>query len=370
MDIPYSPANVLAKLGTKVPIVQAPMLGWSTPALAAAVSNAGALGSIGIGGMNADVARAFIRETRALTDKPINVNVFCHQRPVSDPLREAQWLAYLEPLFARFQAHAPANLRNMLPSFVDDDAVLAMLVEERPAVVSFHFGLPDAAAIAALRDAGIVMFATATNLDEAARIERAQIDAIVAQGSEAGGHRGHFDSSREDEMLGTASLVRLLAHEVNLPIIAAGGIMDGAGIASMLMLGAHAAQLGTAFLVAHESAADAADRAALLSRDVRTVFTSAISGRPARGIENGFTRFASDPACPRIPDFPMAFDAARALCAAAKSQGDSSFAVRWAGEAVRLSRAMPAADLVALLVKEMDEAVASLHAAFPASTKS
>ncbi|WP_035565032.1 NAD(P)H-dependent flavin oxidoreductase [Caballeronia sordidicola] len=364
MNFSFDPASPLAKLGVSVPIIQAPMAGWATPALAAAVSNSGALGSLGIGGMKAEDARAVIRKTRSLTDKPFNVNVFCHRHAAADAFREARWLTFLEPYFARFQASPPAALSHDASSFIDDDAVLAMLLEERPAVVSFHFGLPALAAIGALRDAGIVLFATATNADEAGQVADAQIDAIVAQGAEAGGHRGTFDPAASDELLGTMTLVRLLRRETPLPIIAAGGIMDGASIAGVLALGAQAAQLGTAFLVTPESAADAADRAALLNPQSRTAFTKAISGRLARSIENAFTDIGRDPGCPSIPDYPIAFGAARALNAAAKAHGSSAFAAQWAGEAVRLSRAMPAAELVATLLQETVDAIASLRTGF------
>lgn len=364
MGVTANSTNLLAKLGIAVPIIQAPMAGWATPALAAAVSGSGALGSLGLGGMTAENACAVIRETRSLTDRPFNVNVFCHARPISDPVREARWLAYLKPHFARFQAQPPMTLGEGYASFVDDDAMLTMLLEERPAAVSFHFGLPTSAKIAALRNAGIVLFATATNTDEAGRIAAAGIDAIVAQGAEAGGHRGMFDPASSDEWLGTMPLVRLLLRETSVPVIAAGGIMDGAGIAAVLALGAQAAQLGTAFLTTVESAADPADRAALLSPQSRTAFTKAISGRPARAIANHFTKLGQDPDCPTVPDFPLAFAAGKALNAAAQAHGSSDYAVQWAGQAVRLSRAMPAAELVATLVRETVDAITSLSANF------
>ena len=223
-------------------------------------------------------------------------------------------------------------------------------------MVSFHFGLPSAAKIAALREAGIVLVASATNLDEAAQIHAAGLDGIVAQGAEAGGHRGNFDPSAPDEMLGTMALVRLIVREIPLPVIAAGGIMDGAGIAAALALGAQAAQLGTAFVASPESAADAAYRAALLSPESRTTFISAISGRAARGIENRFSELGDDPARPALPDYPITYDAGKALHAAAKAQGSAEYAAQWAGQAVRLSRAMPAAELVETLVREIREA--------------
>ncbi|MFL9900289.1 nitronate monooxygenase [Paraburkholderia fungorum] len=348
--------NLLARLGVGLPIIQAPMAGVSTPALAAAVSNAGALGSLGFGAMNAQSARAAIHETRALSSKPFNVNLFAHAPAHADPIREARWLDYLAPHFARFGAQPPAALREIYTSFVEDDAMLAMLLEERPAVVSFHFGLPPAAKIAALREAGIMLLASATNLDEAAQIHAAGLDGVIAQGVEAGGHRGNFDPSVADELLGTMALVRLLVREIPLPVIAAGGIMDGAGIAAALTLGAQAAQLGTAFVASPESAADAAYRAALLNPHSRTTFISAISGRAARGIVNQFSELGDDPQRPALPDYPIAYDAGKALHAAAKAQGSAAYAAQWAGQAVRLSRAMPAAELVEALVRETREA--------------
>jgi len=350
--------NLLARLGVALPIIQAPMAGISTPALAAAVSNAGALGSLGFGAMNAQSARAALRETRALSSKPFNVNLFAHAPAHADPVREARWLEYLAPHFARFGAQPPAALREIYTSFVEDDAMLEMLLEERPAVVSFHFGLPSATKIAALRAAWIVLLASATNLDEAAQIHAAGLDGVIAQGVEAGGHRGNFDPSVPDELLGTVALVRLLVREIALPVIATGGIMDGAGIAASLALGAQAAQLGTAFVTSPESAADAAYRAALLNPATRTTFTSAISGRTARGIVNQFSELGDDPRRPALPDYPVAYDAGKALHAAAKAQGSAAYAAQWAGQAVRLSRAMPAAELVETLVRETREAQA------------
>ncbi|MFM0230309.1 NAD(P)H-dependent flavin oxidoreductase [Paraburkholderia sediminicola] len=348
--------NLLARLGVALPIIQAPMAGVGTPALAAAVSNAGALGSLGVGAMNAQSARAAIHEIRALSSKPFGVNVFAHAPAVADPVREARWLAYLAPHFARFGAKPPTALREIYTSFVEDDAMFEMLLDERPAMVSFHFGLPSAAKITALRKAGIILVAGATNLDEAAQIHAAGLDGIVAQGAEAGGHRGNFDPSMPDELLGTMALVRLIVREIPLPVIAAGGIMDGAGIAAALALGAQAAQLGTAFVASPESAADAAYRAALLSPESRTTLISAISGRAARGIENRFSELGDDPARPALPDYPIAYDAGKALHAAAKAQGSTEYAAQWAGQAVRLTRAMPAAELVETLVRETREA--------------
>ena len=355
------PRTLLARLGIATPIIQAPMAGVGTPALAAAVSNAGGLGSLGVGATDADGARKAIRETRALTDKPFNVNLFCHAPAVANPAREAQWLAYLAPSFAEFGATPPASLREIYKSFVADDAMYAMLLEERPAVVSFHFGLPAQAWIDALREAGIFLMATATDLAEARQIADARIDAIVAQGVEAGGHRGTFKTEGHDEGLGTMALVRLLVRNTALPVVAAGGIMDGAGIAAALALGAQAAQLGTAFVVAPETAADAPYRAALLASEPSpTTLTRSISGRRARGFVNRLTKLGEAPDCPPIPDYPITYDAGKALHAAAKACGNAEFAAQWAGQAAQLSRALPATELMAVLRAELAEAIGGL----------
>jgi nitronate monooxygenase len=350
------------RLGLACPIIQAPMAGVSTPALAAAVSNAGGLGSIGIGAANAAQARDMIQTTRALTARPFNVNVFCHAPASARPQVDADWLAYLAPCFAEFGATPPDALHEIYRSFLTDDDTLQLLLTERPAVASFHFGLPDAAAIAALRAAGIVLLATATSLYEAQQIEAAGLDGIVAQGMEAGGHRGMFDPAARDEALGTLALTRLLVQRTALPVIAAGGIMDGAGIAAALALGAQAAQLGTAFIACPESAADAAYRARLAAGRLPTTLTTAISGRPARGLSNRLTEMGAAPGAPLPPDYPIAYDAGKALAQAAKQHGNAEFAAHWAGQAYPLARALPAAQLMTVLQTELQQAAGSLGA--------
>lgn len=352
---------LLRKIGFSLPIIQAPMAGVSTPAMAAAVSNFGGLGSLGIGAADAETARGMIAAVRAMSDRPFNVNVFCNRPAVANRAREAAWLARLAPDFARFGAQPPAELTEVYTSFVEDDAKLAMLLEERPSVVSFHFGLPPAERIAALRDAGIVLFATATSLNEAKTIAAAGIDAVVAQGFEAGGHRGVFDPEAPDDRLGICSLTRLLVRSLEIPVIAAGGIMDGAGVAACLVLGASAAQLGTAFITCPESAADAGYRAALLGpASEHTVLTTAISGRPARCIANRFTALGEQAERGMVPDYPIAYDAGKALIAAAKAAGEPGFGAQWAGQAAPLARSLPAATLLAELRSEMEQALARL----------
>ena len=218
-----SSGNLLDLLGVESPIVQAPMAGVSTPEMAAAVSNAGALGSIGVGATNAENARQMIRAFRERSRRSLNVNVFCHfdLRFRADAAREAQWIELLRSEFARFDAKPPSSLREIYRSFIEDDDMLAMLVAERPRVVSFHFGVPSAERVRAMKDAGIVLLGSATSLSEAKALAAAGCDAIVAQGYEAGGHRGVFDVDADDDRLGTFALVRVLAREIERPILAA-----------------------------------------------------------------------------------------------------------------------------------------------------
>lgn len=350
--------SFLAKLGIETPIIQAPMAGVSTPEMAAAVCEAGGLGSIGVGSVDAPTARQVIAAVRAKTSRPFQVNVFCHRPAIASASRETAWLKRLEPEFAKYDAKPPARLTEIYRTFLTDDDKLHVLLEERPAVVSFHFGLPDRARIEALRNAGIVLVATATNLDEAKAIAAAGIDAVVAQGYEAGGHRGLFNPAGPDDRLGTMVLTRLLVSKLDLPVIAAGGIMDGAGVAAALMLGAAAAQLGTAFIACPESSADVGYRAALLGpAAAHTVMTSAISGRPARCLANHFTALGESVEVKKIPDYPIAYDAGKALHLAAKATGEFGFGAQWAGQGIPLARALPAGELVVVIRREMEKAL-------------
>jgi nitronate monooxygenase len=354
---------LLRKLGVRLPIIQAPMAGISTPAMAAAASNAGALGSIGVGAASAETARRMIAAVRSASAQPFNVNVFCHQPAMRNPVREGAWIARLAPEFARYGATAPTALCEIYTSFVADDAMLRMLVAERPKVVSFHFGLPSADRIAALRQAGIVLLATATNLDEARAVAAAGVDGVVAQGFEAGGHRGSFDPDAADDELGTFALTRLLVRNVSIPVIAAGGIMDGEGIASSLLLGASAAQLGTAFVGCPESEADAGYRTALFGdASHHTVMTRVISGRPARCLANRFTALGAAAAGVAVPSYPIAYDAAKMLNAAAKANEEFGFGAQWAGQGAPLARELPTERLVLELATEMDRALARARA--------
>jgi nitronate monooxygenase len=349
-----SASPLLQLFGIDHPIVQAPMAGVSTPSMAAAVANAGALGSVGVGATDAAGAREMITAFRARSSRSLNVNVFCHAPATADASREAAWIARLEPEFRRLGATPPQALSEIYESFLVDDDMLATLVALRPGVVSFHFGHPSPDRVRALRDAGIVLLGCATNLDEARRLVAAGVQAVVAQGYEAGGHRGVFDPDVPDDQLGTMALTRVLVRELPVPVLAAGGIMDGAGIAAALRLGAAGAQLGTAFVTTTESQADDGYRAAMASDAAHhTVMTRAISGRPARCLANRFTALGSGVSPRDVPAYPIAYDLGKALHAAGKRAGEYGFGAQWAGQGAPLARKLAAADLVRKLVEEM-----------------
>lgn len=351
-------ASLLKRIGVELPIIQAPMAGTSTPWMAAAVTNAGALGSIAVGAVDVGGACAMIEATKAQTAGPFNVNVFCHRPAAAHAERERAWLQGLKPVFERYGAEPPVAMKEIYTSFVADEAMLDLLLEARPAVVSFHFGLPPGETIAKLRAEDIVLFSSATTLDEAEQAVEAGVDAIVAQGYEAGGHRGVFDPAAPDGQMGVLALTRLLVSKIALPVIAAGGVMDGAGIAAVLAVGAQAAQLGTAFIGCPESSADEHHRAALFSpRAAMTEMTRVISGRPARCLPNAFTALKdAELSGLTIPDYPIAYDAGKALAAAARARGEGGFGAQWAGQGAPLARAMPAAELVAALRDELTAA--------------
>lgn len=333
---------LMDRLGLALPVWQAPMAGTSTPELAAAVSAAGGFGQLGVAAMSPAQAAEAMAGVRARTDRPFGVNVFCHRPEAPDPVREAAWLDLLRPHFARFGAEPPSALRPIYRSFIEDDAMLSAVAAARPALVSFHFGLPRPDQIEALRATGAVLAATATSLTEAQAIRAAGLDAIIAQGWEAGGHRGMFDPEAADERLPTLELVRRLAP-LGLPVVAAGAIMTAADVRDALQAGAVAVQCGTAFLRAPEAATPPAHRAALDSG--RTVMTKAISGRPARCIENLFTAIPDE----ATPGYPMTYDAGKALNAAASAAGETGYGAQWAGTGCAAAVARPAAATVQAL---------------------
>ena len=326
------------------------MAGATTPALAAAVSEAGALGSLGLGAASPEKAREEIKGVRALTDRAFNVNFFCHAAPVSDAETRRAWLAHLAPYFQAQGAAVPDDLANIYQPINDNPAMQAVILETQPPVVSFHFGVPSAALVDGIHDYGGQVWICVTTPAEAAQAVDGGADALVAQGVEAGGHRGNFNAE-EDAELGLVALLRILKRTYSLPIIAAGGLMDGVAIHGVLAMGAAAAQLGTAFVACPESAAAPAYRDALRMGQA-TEITQAISGRPARGVIGPFQSDIA-PGAPWVPDYPLAYDAAKQLHAAAKANGDHRYAPNWAGQGVALTRELAAGDLVLALVDEM-----------------
>ena len=347
--------NMVEMLAMRLPILQAPMAGVSTPAMAAAVSGAGGLGALGLGAATVEAAATMIRDTQALTQRPFNVNFFCHTPRPSDAATDRAWIERATPLFAGFGAEPPTELHDIYASFRDHDRFLEVLLELRPRVASFHFGLPHPHQIAALRAAGLILMASATSADEARQIKDAGFDAVIAQGWEAGGHRGIFDPAAKDARLSTEDLTRELAQSTALPVIAAGGIMDGCDVSRALSWGAQAAQLGTAFVGCPESSADAAYRARL-AQGGETAMTPAISGRPARCLSNSFTDWAKDIPAQDVAAYPRAYDLGKALNAAAKAAGQTGYGAQWSGMAADRARALPAVELMAVLEAEFSAA--------------
>ena len=347
-------------LNIDAPIIQAPMAGVSTPTLAAAVSNAGALGSIGAGAAGGEGARAMMRAVQERTNRPYHVNFFAHEAPARDPRREALWLERLSPLFDSLGATAPAQLKEGYRSFLDDREQLEAVLALQPPVVSFHFGLPRRDQIDRMHGYGAKLLASATSVEEAVRCEAAGMDAVIAQGFEAGGHRG-VHSGAPDRQIGLFALLPQIADAVSIPVIAAGGVADGRGIAAALALGADGVQMGTAFVACPETAAGVRHRALLGAAAARdTVVTQAVSGKPARGFRNAFIDAMAD-AQGDAPAYPVAYDAAKALAAAAHDAGREGFEAMWAGQAAALSRPAPAAELTLALMRGAEARLAAMN---------
>lgn len=343
-------------LGVEHPIVQAPMASVTTPELVAAVSNAGALGSLGAATLSPDALRETIAAIRSLTDRPFAVNLFAWPEievaapGTVDAMRDA-----LRPYRERLGLDDPdpraPDVRRLL------EGQLAVLAEERPPVFSFTFGIPD---LTALRDAGSVIVGTATTVTEGRALEQAGVDAIVAQGSEAGGHRGTFLGPFENALVGTMALVPQLVDAVSIPVLAAGGIMDGRGIAAAIALGADGAQIGTAFIAADESGVSATHKQAIAEiADDGTVVTDRYSGRAARLARTRLIDALERSSTP-VPPFPLQSALTRDLHAAAAERGERDAMFLLAGQGASLTRALPAAELIATLVAEAEAALEDL----------
>ena len=331
-------------LRTELPIIQAPMAGVQGHALAVAVSNAGGLGSLPAALLAPDALRLELTALKAQTTRPFNVNFFCHAAPVPDAARDAAWRAALAPYHAEFgvDVNALPVATGRLPF---SEALAELLAEFAPPVVSFHFGLPSAALMQRVRAWGAVVLSSATTLEEALWLEANGADAVIAQGLEAGGHRGTFLSDDITTQIGSFALLPQLVRALRVPVIAAGGIADAHGVAAAMALGAAGVQVGTAYLLCPEATTSAVHRAALQSgASQHTALTNLFTGRPARGIVNRAVRELG-PMSPVAPAFPLATALMAPLRAKAEAAGSGDFSPLWAGQNASGCRAVPAAQL-------------------------
>jgi len=332
--------RLMDRLGLRLPIIQAPMAGATTVEMVIAVGRAGGLGSLPGAQYAPDALAAAIDAVRSAGPGPVNVNLFCHTPPEPDAAREAAWRARLAPLFA--EARLPAAARAAGGGRAPFDAALCAVIEDRrPEVVSFHFGLPGEALLARVKATGAVVIGCATTVEEARRLAERGVDAVIAQGAEAGGHRGSFLT---EDMAGQAGLFALLPQVVDaidLPVIAAGAIADSRGVAAAFALGAAAAQVGTAYLFTPEARIPAVHRQALDSAAAgHTVITNVFTGRPARGVVNRLVREIG-PMCDDAPAFPTAAAALAPLRAHAEALGSGDFTNLWAGQGAMVSQGLP-----------------------------
>jgi nitronate monooxygenase len=341
------------------PIVLGPMAGSGDAALAIEVCEAGGLGSLPVATFNEQQMREQFEKIRAATKKPVNLNFFSHKPPVPNNAREHAWRERLKPYYEELgiDPNAPIPSGNRTPF----DANFCAAVEDlKPEVVSFHFGLPEAALLRRVKGAGCLVLSSATTVEEARWLEENGCDAIIAQGVEAGGHRGMFLTENIATQIGTFALVPQVVDAVKVPVIAAGAITDGRGIAAAFALGASAVQIGTAYLFCPESKILPPHRAALkTARDDGTALTNLMTGRPARGIINRVMHEIG-PINPIAPEFPLAGGALAPLHAKAQSQGSGDFSSMWSGQAAALGREMPARALTAKLVSEAQAALRQL----------
>ena len=344
--------HIKSLLGIELPIIQAPMAGVQGSELAVAVSQAGGMGSLPCAMLTPDMIRAELTAITSKTSKPFNVNFFCHTPPQVNADREATWRAALQPYFAEYAINAddiPAG-----PGRAPFSHEIADVIEVfRPPVVSFHFGLPAPDLLARIKGWGAIVLSSATTVEEALWLEAHGADAVIAQGLEAGGHRGLFLSDDLTTQVGTFSLLPQIAQAVNLPVIAAGGIADAKGVAAALSLGAIAAQIGTAYLLCPETKTSQVHRTALKSASAQhTALTNLFSGRPARSIVNRVIREIG-PISHSTPEFPLATTAITALRSKAEANNCGDFSPLWCGQNATGCKEMSAADLT----KELSAAI-------------
>ncbi|MER2100145.1 MAG: nitronate monooxygenase [Pseudomonas qingdaonensis] len=343
--------RILDLLGIELPIIQAPMAGATGSAMAIAVSNAGGLGSLPCAMLTPEQIRQEIATFSQASRGPLNLNFFCHRPPATDGERAIRWKQALKPYYeevgADFGATTPVS--NRAPF---DEAGCALVEDCKPAVVSFHFGLPAPELLGRVKASGAKVLSSATTVEEARWLEAHGCDAIIAMGYEAGGHRGMFLSDDLTTQIGTLALVPQVADAVKVPVIAAGGIGDARGVVAAFALGASAVQLGTAYLFCPEAKVSAAHRQALHSAQASdTALTNLFTGRPARGINTRIMRELG-PMSPLAPAFPLAGGALMPLRAISEPQGNSDFSNLWAGQALRLGQALPAAELTRQLAEK------------------
>jgi nitronate monooxygenase len=342
--------RLLDLFGIELPIVQAPMANATAVDMAVAVANAGGLGSFPCAVLNADQVRAGMAEIRSRTAKPVNVNFFCHAAPDADTNRDQAWLQRLASYYAELGAEAPAA--PLKPGFAPfGDAVCAAVEELRPEAVSFHFGLPEPSLFARVKTAGCKIMASATSVREAKWLAAQGVDAIIAQGAEAGGHRGMFLDTDVATQIGTFGLVPRIVDVVPVPVIAAGGIGDGRGVAAAFALGAAGVQIGTAYLGCPEAKISSLHKAALAEADRDTAITNVFTGRPSRGILNRFLR-ESGRINKEAPAFPLATPAVSPLRGKAEAEGSGDFSPLWSGQGPGAPRAMGAHELTRTIAAE------------------
>jgi nitronate monooxygenase len=337
-------------LGSELPLIQAPMAGFQGAALAIAVCKAGGLGSLPCALLTVEAMRKELAAIRAATDRPYNVNFFTHTPPAADARREAAWRSALAPYYQEYGIDP--NVIPAGPGRAPFTAEAADALQEfKPAVVSFHFGLPAAALLERVRACGAKILASATTVDEALWLEAHGVDAVIAQGAEAGGHRGNFLTEDVTTQPGTFALVPQVVRAVKVPVIAAGGIADANGVAAAIKLGAAAVQVGTAYLLCPETTTSAVHRAALKSEAARnTALTNIFTGRPARGILNRVMRELG-PMNAAAPAFPLATSAIAPLRAKGEAQGSGDFSPLWSGQNATGCREIPAGELTRALAE-------------------
>jgi nitronate monooxygenase len=342
--------RLLDLFGIEIPIVQAPMAGATGAEMAVAVAKAGGLGSLPCAMLAADKIRAGVTEFRRVSNKPLNLNFFCHAASTEEAAVEQAWLTRLAPYYTALGAQAPAlPLKAGLQPFGEE--ACALVEELKPTIVSFHFGLPAPALLARVKSAACKIIASATSVREAVWLAERGVDAVIAQGAEAGGHRGMFLETDVAAQIGTFALVPQIADAVKVPVIAAGGIADARGVAAAFALGASGAQIGTAYLRCPEAHISELHRAALKKPEPATVITNVLTGRPARAILNRFIA-EEGPVNPETPAFPLATQATIPLRTIAEKQGSGDFSSFWSGEARSLGRDMNAEDLTRAIAEE------------------